>query len=171
MGRLLIQAGADVNVQDNTRQSAYLIPTADGSLAFLRLTLQSGADVQRLDSYNGTGLIRAAGGSPEAAVRETDEALAKQPAVSGSGATQAPGLDAELLRVLDQAEQVATRAGDSYVTVERMLLALTLATTTDASSELQSSGGIGTYAYVSGSATNAPVTFAFDSLWAGGPRP
>src|SRR5690349_1081358 len=60
VGKLLIQAGADVNTQDNSRQSAYLIPTADGSLDFLRLTLQAGADVHRLDSYNGTGLIRAA---------------------------------------------------------------------------------------------------------------
>ena len=60
VGRVLIAAGADVNVQDTTRQSAYLIPTADGSLAFLRLTLENGADVHSLDSYNGTGLIRAA---------------------------------------------------------------------------------------------------------------
>ncbi len=57
---LLIAAGADVNVQDRTSQSAYLIPTADGSLEFLRMTLQAGADVHSLDSYRGTGLIRAA---------------------------------------------------------------------------------------------------------------
>src|SRR3712207_1547055 len=74
-----------------------------------------------------SGLIARAGGSAEAAVREVDEALAKVPAVSGSGATQAPGLDAETIRVLDQAEQVAQKAGDSYVTVERLLLALALA--------------------------------------------
>ena len=41
----LIEAGADVNVQDDTRQSAYLIPTADGGLEMLRLTLAAGADV------------------------------------------------------------------------------------------------------------------------------
>src|SRR5687767_10465000 len=56
----LITAGADVNVQDETRQSAYLITTADGYLDLLRLTLRAGADVHRTDSYNGTGLIRAA---------------------------------------------------------------------------------------------------------------
>jgi ATP-dependent Clp protease ATP-binding subunit ClpB len=86
------------------------------------------------------GLIMRAGGSAEAARRETDEALAKVPAVSGSGATQAPGLDGETLRVLDSAEQIATKAGDSYVTVERMLLALTLATTTSAGKALADAG-------------------------------
>jgi ATP-dependent Clp protease ATP-binding subunit ClpB len=58
------------------------------------------------------GLIKASGGDAAAAVRETDAALAKIPAVSGSGANQAPGLDNDLVRVLDQAEQVATKAGD-----------------------------------------------------------
>ena len=42
VARLLIEAGADVNVKDDTQQSAYLIPTADGYLEFLKLTLQSG---------------------------------------------------------------------------------------------------------------------------------
>jgi ATP-dependent Clp protease ATP-binding subunit ClpB len=70
-----------------------------------------------------SGLIARAGGSAEAARRECDEALAKVPVVSGAGATQAPSLDGETIRVLDQAEQVAQKAGDSYVTVERLLLA------------------------------------------------
>jgi hypothetical protein len=56
----LIKAGADVNAQDNTQQSAYLIPTSEGYLELLKLTLQAGADVRSLDSYKGTGLIRAA---------------------------------------------------------------------------------------------------------------
>ncbi|HLL60078.1 MAG TPA: AAA family ATPase, partial [Allosphingosinicella sp.] len=86
------------------------------------------------------GLIARAGGSAEAARRETDEVLAKIPAVSGSGASSAPGLDGETLRVLDQAEQVAQKAGDSYVTVERLLLALTLATTTAAGKALADAG-------------------------------
>jgi len=87
-----------------------------------------------------SGLIARAGGSAEAARRETDEALAKIAAVSGSGATQAPGLDGETMRVLDQAEQIAQKAGDSYVTVERMLLALVLAPTTDAGKALADAG-------------------------------
>jgi len=87
-----------------------------------------------------SGLISRAGGSAEAARRETDEALAKVPAVSGSGATAAPALDGETIRVLDQAEQVAQKAGDSYVTVERILLALVLAKGTDAGKALADAG-------------------------------
>jgi ATP-dependent Clp protease ATP-binding subunit ClpB len=87
-----------------------------------------------------SGLIARAGGSAEAARRETDEQLAKIPVVSGSGANSTPGLDGETLRVLDQAEQVAQKAGDSYVTVERMLLALVLATTTGAGKALADAG-------------------------------
>jgi len=82
------------------------------------------------------GLIKAAGGDAQIAVRETDRALAKIPQVSGAGANQPPGLDNEALRVLDQAEQIAQKAGDSYVTVERLLLALTLASTTTAGKAL-----------------------------------
>lgn len=56
----LIGWGADVNAQDGTQQSAYLISTSEGRLDLLRITLEHGADVQALDSWNGTGLIRAA---------------------------------------------------------------------------------------------------------------
>ena len=59
------------------------------------------------------GLIAAAGGDAKRAVTETDAALAKVPAVSGGGAQQTPGLDNDAVRVLDQAEQIATKAGDS----------------------------------------------------------
>ena len=51
-----------------------------------------------------------------------------------SGATQAPALDGDTIRILDQAEQIATKAGDSYVTVERILLAMALAKNTDVGS-------------------------------------
>ena len=83
-----------------------------------------------------SGLIKAAGGDAATALRETDAALAKVPAVSGGGAQQTPGLDNDAVRVLDSAEQVAQKAGDSYVTVERLLLALALATTTSAGKAL-----------------------------------
>ena len=58
----LIEAGADVNVKDETQQSAYLISTSEvgDDPRLLELTLANGADVHSLDSYNGTGLIRAA---------------------------------------------------------------------------------------------------------------
>ena len=87
-----------------------------------------------------SGLIKAAGGDPAVAVRETDAALARVPAVSGSGAQQTPGLDNDAVRVLDSAEQVAAKAGDSFVTVERLLLALTLATTSVAGKALAAAG-------------------------------
>ena len=83
-----------------------------------------------------SGLIKAAGGDAATALRETDAALAKVPAVSGGGAQQTPGLDNDAVRVLDSAEQVAQKAGDSYVTVERLLLALALASTTTAGKAL-----------------------------------
>ncbi|RXR27554.1 ATP-dependent chaperone ClpB [Sphingobium fluviale] len=86
------------------------------------------------------GLIKAAGGDANVAVRETDAALAKVPAVSGSGAQASPGLDNDAVRVLDSAEQIAQKAGDSFVTVERMLLALVLASTTAAGKALSAAG-------------------------------
>lgn len=58
--RQLIAGGADVNAKDNTQQSAYLIATSEGYLDLLELALRSGATVDDKDSWNGTGLIRAA---------------------------------------------------------------------------------------------------------------
>jgi len=86
------------------------------------------------------GLIQAGGGDAKRAVTEVDAALAKIPAVSGGGAQQQPGLDNDIVRVLDQAEQIAQKAGDSFVTVERLLVALSLATTTAAGKALAAAG-------------------------------
>ncbi len=86
------------------------------------------------------GLIQAAGGDAKRAVAETDLALSKIPAVSGSGAQASPGLDNDLVRVLDQAEQIATKAGDSFVTVERLLVALSLSLNTAAGKALKTAG-------------------------------
>ena len=87
-----------------------------------------------------SGLIKAAGGDAPTALRETDAALAKVPAVTGGGAQQAPGLDNDAVRVLDTSEQVAQKAGDSFVTVERLLLALVLSPTTTAGKALAAAG-------------------------------
>ncbi|WP_298192345.1 ATP-dependent chaperone ClpB [Novosphingobium sp.] len=84
-----------------------------------------------------SGLIQRAGGTASVALAEVDKALAKIPAVSGGGAQQTPGLDNDAVRVLDAAEQIAAKSGDAYVTVERMLVALTLATTTAAGQALK----------------------------------
>jgi ATP-dependent Clp protease ATP-binding subunit ClpB len=87
-----------------------------------------------------SGLIQRAGGDPKVALQAVDQALGRIAAVSGSGAQATPGLDNDAVRVLDQAEQVAEKARDSYVTVERLLLALALAKTNAAGQALQASG-------------------------------
>ena len=86
------------------------------------------------------GLIRSAGGTPELAGREVDSALAKIPAVTGAGASQPPGLDNDAIRLLDQAELVAQKAGDTFVTVERLLLAIALSASSTAGRALASAG-------------------------------
>ena len=86
------------------------------------------------------GLIQAAGGDARRAASEVDTALSRIPAVTGGGAQQAPGLDNDAVRLLDQAEQIATKAGDSFVSVQRMLQALLLATTTNAGRALATAG-------------------------------
>ncbi len=87
-----------------------------------------------------SGLINAAGGDAKRALSETDLALSKIPAVSGGGAQQTPGLDNDTVRVLDQAEQIAQKAGDSFVTVQRLLVALALSLNTAAGKALQAAG-------------------------------
>ncbi|APT56970.1 ATP-dependent chaperone ClpB [Roseomonas gilardii] len=78
-----------------------------------------------LDDEEGAaaGLIRAAGADPIAAKREVDAEVARLPVVKGSGAGQ-PQVTPELMRVLDAAQQQATKAGDAYVAQDRLLVAL-----------------------------------------------
>jgi ATP-dependent Clp protease ATP-binding subunit ClpB len=94
-----------------------------------------------LDDNEGlaAGLISRAGGSAKMALERTEAALAKLPKVSGSGAAQ-PHMAAALARVLDQAEQMATKAGDSFVTVERVLQALAMSKEADTSRILSDAG-------------------------------
>ncbi len=92
------------------------------------------------DQGMASGLIAAAGGDAKRAASEIDLALAKIPAVSGSGAQQTPGIDNDAVRILDQAEQIATKAGDSFVTVERLLVALALSLNTAAGKAIKTSG-------------------------------
>ena len=73
------------------------------------------------------GLIQRAGGEATLAVSAVDAGLSKIPVVTGGGAQQTPGLDNDAVRALDQAETIAEKAGDSYVTVEMLLVALALA--------------------------------------------
>ncbi|MDQ2105020.1 ATP-dependent chaperone ClpB [Azospirillum isscasi] len=94
-----------------------------------------------LDDKEGlaANLIRAAGGDPAAALSGVEAELAKQPKVEGSGAGQVY-LTPELSRVFEQAETVAKKAGDSYVTAERILLALAMADGTPSAAVLKRAG-------------------------------
>ena len=80
-----------------------------------------------LDDEEGlaSNLIKAAGGNPQAALAETETALRKLPKVSGGGAGQVY-LAPELARVFDAAQKLATKSGDSFVTAERLLQALSM---------------------------------------------
>ncbi|MFN5243209.1 MAG: Clp protease N-terminal domain-containing protein, partial [Novosphingobium sp.] len=86
------------------------------------------------------GLIQRAGGNVGIAQAKVDEALGKIPAVSGSGAQAAPGLENDSVRLLDAAEQLSAKAGDSFVSVQRMLQALALGTTNPAGQALKAAG-------------------------------
>ena len=94
-----------------------------------------------LDDKEGlaSNLIERAGGDPKAARVTVEATLAKVPRVEGSGAGQVY-MSPELARVLTQAEQVAEKAGDQFVTVERLLLAIALASGTDAARALKDAG-------------------------------
>src|SRR5258707_1530241 len=80
-------------------------------------------------------LIGSAGGDSRAVHRGVEANLAKQPKVEGQGAGQVY-MAPETARVFDQAEAISDKAGDSFVTVERMLMALVLAKGTDAADAL-----------------------------------
>ena len=71
------------------------------------------------------GLIQRAGGRPGDALTAIELVLAKRPKVSGGGAGQVY-LAPELARVFDSAQKIADKAGDKFVTVERLLLALAM---------------------------------------------
>src|SRR5688572_12422369 len=84
------------------------------------------------------GLIERAGGNPKVVRAEVEAALKRLPSVSGDGSQLF--LSRELARVFDTAESAAQKAGDSFVTVERLLLALTIEKDTDAGKIIASAG-------------------------------
>src|SRR5258708_647444 len=94
-----------------------------------------------LDDEEGAaaGLIRAAGGDPKAVQTAMEMEVARVPKVQGAGAGQ-PQITPELVRVLDSAQQTATKAGDEYVAQDRLLVALA-ASDTPAGKALKAAGG------------------------------
>ncbi|NVN87387.1 MAG: ATP-dependent chaperone ClpB [Rhodopseudomonas sp.] len=85
------------------------------------------------------GLIDRSGGNSRAILTATETALNKLPKVSGAGAGQVY-LAPDTARALDAAEQAAEKAGDSFVTVERLLLALALDKDSEAGALLRKGG-------------------------------
>ncbi|GAA0536317.1 ATP-dependent Clp protease ATP-binding subunit ClpB [Rhizomicrobium palustre] len=84
-------------------------------------------------------LIAASGGRPEQVRDGVARALGKLPRVEGSGSGQVY-VNPELARLFEAAQQAATKAGDSYVTAEYLLLAL--ATSTGDSGKLLKDSGV-----------------------------
>lgn len=94
-----------------------------------------------LDDEQGlcASLIKTAGGLPEKALELTTEALNRIPIVGGDGAGQVY-LSSELSKVFELAEKEAKKVGDTFVTVEILLVALALAKDTDAGKVLNAAG-------------------------------
>jgi ATP-dependent Clp protease ATP-binding subunit ClpB len=118
-------------------QSAQSLALREGHQQFTPLHLLK----VLLDDNEGLagGLIDRSGGNSRAVLQATEAALAKLPKVSGSGAGQVY-LAPATARLFDSAEQVAEKAGDSFVTVERLLLALALDKDSDAGALLKKGG-------------------------------
>ena len=72
-------------------------------------------------------LIRRSGGEPQRVQEAVDLAVSKLPKVSGGDGQVY--VEQSLVRVLDEAEKIAQKAGDSFVPVERMLMALAMVNT------------------------------------------
>ncbi|HEY8213758.1 MAG TPA: Clp protease N-terminal domain-containing protein, partial [Methylocystis sp.] len=118
-------------------QSAQSLATREGHQQFtpehiLKVLLD---DDQGLSA----GLIDRAGGRSREALAKTEAALAKMPKVGGSGAGQLY-LAPATARLFDNAEKIAQKAGDSYVTVERLLLALAMEKDSEAARILKDAG-------------------------------
>jgi ATP-dependent Clp protease ATP-binding subunit ClpB len=86
------------------------------------------------------GLIDRSGGNSRAILKSTEDALAKLPKVTGAGAGQVY-LAPETARAFTAAEQAADKAGDSFVTVERLLQALAADKNSEAG-KLLAKGGV-----------------------------
>src|SRR5437588_193831 len=84
-------------------------------------------EARLLDDPEGlaAGLLDRSGGNSRQALNGVEEALGKMPKVSGSGSGQVY-LAATTARLFDTAEKIAEKAKDSFVTVERLLLAIVL---------------------------------------------
>ncbi|MDZ4366437.1 MAG: Clp protease N-terminal domain-containing protein, partial [Afipia sp.] len=118
-------------------QSAQTLAVREGHQQFTPLHILK----VLLDDSEGLagGLIDRSGGNSRAILKATEDALGKMPKVSGGGAGQVY-LAPATARAFDAAEQAAEKAGDSFVTVERLLLALALDKDSEAGALLAKGG-------------------------------
>ena len=115
-------------------QAAQTIAIRDGHQKFLPEHILKAL----LDDKEGfaSKLIEKAGGDAKAAYVANETSLDRVPKVTGSGAGQLY-MDASLVKFTDHAEQVAQKSGDSFVTVETLLLGLLLSVDCDAGKALK----------------------------------
>ncbi|AJD42967.1 ATP-dependent chaperone ClpB [Rhizobium sp. SEMIA 4085] len=90
------------------------------------------------DQGMAASLIERAGGDAKAARLANDAALARLPKISGGNGNIY--LAQPLARVFSTAEEAAKKAGDSFVTVERLLQALAIETSASTSATLKNAG-------------------------------
>ncbi len=90
------------------------------------------------DQGMASALIQKAGGDPREARIANDAALAKLPKVSGGNGQVY--LSQPLAKVFATAEEAAKKAGDSFVTVERLLQALSIESSASTSATLKKAG-------------------------------
>src|SRR5579871_22288 len=102
-------------------QSAQSLAMREGNQQFSALHILK----VLLDDSEGlaAGLIDRAGGDSRSILHATEEALSNLPKVNGAGAGQIY-LAPETARAFTAAEKAAEKAGDSFVSVERLLQAL-----------------------------------------------
>ncbi len=117
-------------------QSAQMLAMREGHPQFLPEHLLK----VLLDDLEGlaAGLIQRAGGNAKQALALVEDALARQAKVSG--AASQPGASRDLVRLFDTVQKIASKAGDSYVTVERLLLAIATEKDMDAGKLLAKAG-------------------------------
>ncbi len=118
-------------------QAAQMIAQRDGHQQFTPEHMLKAL----LDDKEGmaANLMRAAGADPQQALLGVDQALDKLPKVEGGGAGQLY-LAGDTAKLFQQAEEIADKAGDSFVTAERLLLALTMAAATPSAEILKQAG-------------------------------
>jgi len=117
-------------------QSAQMLAMREGHPQFLPEHLLK----VLLDDLEGlaAGLIQRAGGNAKQALALVEDALARQAKVSG--AASQPVASRDLVRLFDTAQKITSKAGDSYVTVERLLLAIATEKDMDAGKMLAKAG-------------------------------